>query len=64
MLQNIFLTRVINGLKYSDKTTVNGCNVKQLSWFLCTSVRCQTESCLHNLGHLMVASDTNGLPNN
>ena len=35
-----------------------------MSRFLYTSVRCQTESCLLNLGHLVVASDTSGLPDN
>ena len=35
-----------------------------LSRFLYTSVRCQTESCLLNLGHLVVASDTSDLPDN
>ena len=32
--------------------------------FLYTSVRCQTENCLPNLGHLVVTSNTSGLPDN
>ena len=36
----------------------------EVSRFLNTSVRCQTESCLLNIGHLVVTSDTSGLPDN
>ena len=35
----------------------------QMSRFLYTSIRCQTKNCF-DFGHLVVASDTSGLPDN